>query len=135
MAFRGRYRFSLGFTLNFSTYWNKYILKFDYTYLNQISCPRVSTKYQNYLKHKADLISILELPWHINFSFVLSYQKRLFQSPYLILDTKIEKKIKLLKHIQCKFFVEGKNLLDADYEDIDNLSMPDRKVLAGLEIV
>ncbi|MCD6320138.1 MAG: TonB-dependent receptor [Candidatus Desulfofervidaceae bacterium] len=123
-----------GATLNFTTWWHGHTLKLDYTYLNQTTHPAVETKYAGgYLKHKADLILISRWPWQINTSFVLSYQKRLGQTAYPLLDARVEKAIQH-DHGQCHLFIEGKNLLDADYEDIAGVPMPGIWVWGGVKI-
>ena len=124
---------TFGLSLNFTIWWDKHSLRFDYTYLNQSSNPQVYAKYLNYLRHKTDFIFLSHWPGKVDTSLVLSYQKRLNQTAYPLLDIKI-KKIFDYSHGKCSIFIEGKNLLDADYKDIAGVPMPDVWIWGGIEI-
>jgi len=125
---------TLGITLNFATWWRKHTLKLDYTYLNQTFHPAVKAKYTGgYLRHKVDFSLISYWPWQVSTSLVLSYQKRLGQTAYPLLDARIEKLIR--SPYGCYYlFLEGKNLLDINYEDIAGVPMPGVWVWGGLKI-
>jgi len=124
---------TFGLSLNFTIWWDKHSLRFDYTYLNQSSNPQVYAKYLNYLRHKTDFIFLSHWPGKVDTSLVLSYQKRLDQTAYPLLDIKI-KKIFDYSHGKCSIFIEGKNLLGADYKDIAGVPMPDVWIWGGIEI-
>ncbi len=125
---------TLGITLNSTFLWQRHVLKLDYTYLNQIYNCEGKAKYSGgYLRHKTDFILISHWPREINTTLSLSCQKRIKQSAYPLLDVKIEKLIKL-SYGRCSLFLEGKNLLDANYEDITGVPMPGVWVWGGIEI-
>jgi iron complex outermembrane receptor protein len=125
---------TIGLTLNFTTWWHEHTFKLDYTYLNQTSATEVYAQYLGYLRHKANLILLSCWPYHTDSSLILSYQKRLGQSAYPLLDLKLKKMIQY-SHGACFLFLEAKNLLGADYKDITDVPMPGTWVLAGVEIV
>ncbi len=125
---------TLGSTVYLNLLWQKHTLKLDYTFLNQTYHCQGKAKYAGgYLKHKADLILISRWPWQINTSLALSYQKRLGQTAYLLLDAKLEKQLKS-QYGRYSLFLEGKNLLDANYEDISGVPMPGIWFWGGVKI-
>ncbi|MCX8028355.1 MAG: TonB-dependent receptor [Thermodesulfovibrionales bacterium] len=107
-------------------------LKLDYTWLNQQN-DTLSNAYGRYLRHKINSIFSYKLSNSINSNLVVSYQKRVSQSSYVLVDMKLIKKVDI-DNIKVNLFVEGKNLLNKGYEDFTGLPMPGRSLFLGMNM-
>ncbi|HIJ59332.1 MAG TPA: TonB-dependent receptor [Nitrospirae bacterium] len=108
-------------------------IKFDYSWLNQRNNATLQSGYLNYLRHKVNLTINSQLPFDIKGTILISHLKRIYQDSYTLLDLKITKPVKYNK-IKGNLFIEGKNLTDKTYYDINSVIMPGRWLFAGVEI-
>lgn len=122
---------TLGTTLLFKTKLKRHLFCLDYTYLNQNN--RKVAKYLNYLRHKLDLKIVLRLPYNITQGLCLSYQKRIEQDSYTMLNARFKKATEWKGH-KFNIFIEVENLLNTSYYDNIGVPMPGRWALGGLEI-
>jgi iron complex outermembrane receptor protein len=92
------------------------------------------TKYSpDYLKHQTNMGLFLEWPFDVRQSLKLSYEERVNQRHYFLLDSKISKKIKKEK-FDIELFVNATNLLNTSYNEIEGVPMPGRWIEAGFNI-
>lgn len=122
-----------GFTAQATFYLLRHTLKLDYTYLNQSNSAILPAYYQNYLRHKMNLMLLSEPFEKLKTSVNLSLNKRADRSPYTLLDLKVTKGLDKLP-LKTTFFVEGRNLTNTNYENLQGLPMPGRWLFVGIEI-
>lgn len=122
---------TLGTTLLFKTKLKGHLFCLDYTYLNQND--REVAKYLNYLRHKLDLRIIFKLPYNITQGLCISYQKRINQDSYTILNARFKRAVKW-KGNRFSIFIETSNLFNTSYYDNIGVPMPGRWILGGLEV-
>lgn len=106
---------TVGFTIDL-TYKSKFFSPvFSYTYLNQISQELGNAHYVgSYLRHNLILGFIFKLPYDVEVSSKLNYQKRYKEEDVYLVSGKISKK--LLKNVSVGIWFE--NLLNEKYEEI-----------------
>lgn len=122
-----------GFTAQASFYLSRHSLKLDYTYLDQSNSATLPAYYQNYLRHKVNLLFLVEPFESLNTSINLSLNKKADRSPYTLLDLKVTKTLDKLP-LKTTLFVEGRNLTNTNYENLQGLPMPGRWLFIGLEV-
>ncbi len=123
-----------GTTLNLSAKIHSILMLFGYTYLNSINHSDKGTKYSsNYLRHKLNFSLISNIKG-FKTSLSTSYQKRINQKPYLLLNGKVSKNLTIEKR-RLKFFLSCQNLLSTNYESISGIPMPGRQFWAGLTLL
>lgn len=67
-------------------------------------------------------------------SWVLNYKRRVGESDFVVVDTKITKEIIRKKYLTFEAFIEATNLFDADYTEQSGIPMPGRQLKSGVRI-
>ena len=63
--------------------------------------------------------------------WVLNYKKRIGDSGFLVVDTRVRKEVFRQKDTRCDFFFEISNVFDTDYSEQSDISMPGRWIKSG----
>jgi len=122
-----------GITLNLNLVIGAHTIKLDYTGLDQHSDGSREAYYMNYLRHKANLTILSNLPYDLASSLSVGHQKRINQSAFTLVDARLTKSIKM-GPTKTRLFIEGKNLFNTQYHDLTGLPLPGRWLFMGLEV-
>ena len=107
----------------------------DYTVLDSYFKHGYLSKYSSdYLKHHIASRIELELPFHIENSWVLNYKRRKGDSGYIVVDAKFSKKMVRKEGIELEAFIEATNLFDREYSEQSDIPLPGRWIKAGIRV-
>jgi len=106
----------------------------SYTALDSYRKHDYLSKYAlDYLKAQVSVGAGLKLFGFKNY-WVLNYKKRVGQSGFIVVDTKLSKEIVHKGNIMFEAFIEASNLLDTDYSEQSSIPMPGRWLKSGARI-
>lgn len=104
---------------------------FNYTVLDIYAKHDYLSKYAlDYLKQHISAGAELEFLGFRN-HWVLNYKKRIGDSGYIVVDTRISKDIVKVKGVSFEAFLDLSNLFNVDYSEQSDIPMPAREVRAG----
>ncbi len=109
------------------------IVSLGYTYLDSDRGENnLQSKYAlNYLAHQVCLGLEHFMPFNIYQTWKLQFKDRVNGDTYFLLDTRLSRKF---RKRNAEVFVEGTNLFNTSYEEIEGVSMPGRWISAGIKL-
>lgn len=108
-------------------------LGYSYLYSQKDESSLLSKYVMDYLKHQFTSSVSFDLPFGVEQMVRLSYEERINQRHYFLLDTKISKELKS-KHYTTKVFINVTNLLNTSYDEVAGVPMPGRWAECGMRV-
>jgi outer membrane cobalamin receptor len=107
------------------------VVSAGYTYIGASTdpLPLLSKYVLEYARHSLDVSASTSLPYRLELGQRVDYKRRRDGRDYWLVDTRIGRRMGM-----ARIFVEGANLLDAQYQEITGVDMPGRSVRAGLSV-
>ena len=112
---------------------SKISLGYSYLYSEQSQGGLISKYALDYLKHQFCSELSINLPFKAIQTIKLSYEERINQGDYFLLDSRISKRIER-DGFALEFFVEATNLLNISYQEIGGVPMPGRWTQGGVKV-
>ncbi len=106
----------------------------DYTALDSYRKHDYLSKYAlDYLKHHISG-GITYTLFDFRNSWALNYKRRIKDSGFIVVDTKVSREIFNMKRTSCEFFFEVANLFDTEYSEQSDIPMPGRTIRSGARL-